>query len=396
MININNKEWGKLRLSDIQKHLSGDDDESFFFEYKEDDVKPDHLIKEVSAFANTYGGYIIIGVNDNKEIIGCSKWTEQRISTTIHDSLTPIPVFDVKKIKTPNSKILIIKIEEGTNPPYITGKGYIYERISSGSFPIKESYKLSKLYDKKTDNLKKIDNKIKIDDFLSSELPSNLCATLDIGFSINWNDNVKVYDTFMNTSPTLISEYLNSKNTEFSISKIGFSYIISVGRIDCSQKVLIPANSHQFMEIMSDGSMKLRIPLYSANNADSKADITPIINSTTVFKDIYSIFWNDLIKSGFISAYRYEKLKVYRQFTPYYNLLGYGFEEILNTHNNKYGNNLVITSTRFPKNDFELIDKRVFNSRKVKYNNDNLKNYLFQSIYTHLGYVDNYHSQDET
>ena len=76
MININNKEWGKLRLSDIQKHLSGDDDESFFFEYKEDDVKPDHLIKEVSAFANTYGGYIIIGVNDNKEIIGCSKWTE--------------------------------------------------------------------------------------------------------------------------------------------------------------------------------------------------------------------------------------------------------------------------------------------------------------------------------
>ena len=158
MININNKEWGKLRLSDIQKHLSGDDDESFFFEYKEDDVKPDHLIKEVSAFANTYGGYIIIGVNDNKEIIGCSKWTEQRISTTIHDSLTPIPVFDVKKIKTPNSKILIIKIEEGTNPPYITGKGYIYERISSGSFPIKESYKLSKLYDKKTDNLKKIDN----------------------------------------------------------------------------------------------------------------------------------------------------------------------------------------------------------------------------------------------
>lgn len=30
MININNKSWTKLRFSDIQKHLSGSDDETFF------------------------------------------------------------------------------------------------------------------------------------------------------------------------------------------------------------------------------------------------------------------------------------------------------------------------------------------------------------------------------
>ena len=47
MININNKEWDKLRFSDIQKHLSEDDDENFFFEYKNDEVKSKHLINDV-------------------------------------------------------------------------------------------------------------------------------------------------------------------------------------------------------------------------------------------------------------------------------------------------------------------------------------------------------------
>ena len=36
----------------------------------------------------------------------------------------------------------IIKIDEGTEPPYITNKGKIYERLSSGSFQIKDSNKV--------------------------------------------------------------------------------------------------------------------------------------------------------------------------------------------------------------------------------------------------------------
>ena len=99
LININNKNWDKLRSSDIEKLLTGIDDENFFFEFKADDETPPKLIKEISAFANTYGGYILLGVNDNKIIGGCTKWTEQRIHTVIHDSITPTPNFDVKKFK---------------------------------------------------------------------------------------------------------------------------------------------------------------------------------------------------------------------------------------------------------------------------------------------------------
>lgn len=56
MININNKRWDKITAHDIQKVLSGTDDESFFFEFKSDDEEPNKLVKEISALANTYGG----------------------------------------------------------------------------------------------------------------------------------------------------------------------------------------------------------------------------------------------------------------------------------------------------------------------------------------------------
>lgn len=71
MVNINNKPWDKLRFHDIEKFLSEADDENFFFEFKSDDEEPKKLIKEISAFANTYGGYILLGVNDDKTIGGC-------------------------------------------------------------------------------------------------------------------------------------------------------------------------------------------------------------------------------------------------------------------------------------------------------------------------------------
>ena len=39
MVNINDKNWDKLRISDIEKLLENDDDETFF-EYRSDDVTP--------------------------------------------------------------------------------------------------------------------------------------------------------------------------------------------------------------------------------------------------------------------------------------------------------------------------------------------------------------------
>ena len=89
MVNINGKEWSILETSDIQTVIDEHDfSESFYFEFKADEVKPQKLVEEISAFANTFGGYIFIGISDDKKIEGCNLWDEQRIHTTIHDSIT--------------------------------------------------------------------------------------------------------------------------------------------------------------------------------------------------------------------------------------------------------------------------------------------------------------------
>ena len=86
MININNTPWDKLTFSDIQALLESADGETFFFEFKSDDARNHTLHKEISAFANTYGGYILLGISDDKTISGCKTWNEQRIHNVIHIS----------------------------------------------------------------------------------------------------------------------------------------------------------------------------------------------------------------------------------------------------------------------------------------------------------------------
>ena len=147
MININGKDWQLLTAEDIKAFLtSPETEESFFIEFKDDLVGNKKLTEEISAFANSFGGYIFLGVSDSKEIIGCNAWNEQRIHALIHDSITPTPSFDIKKFTFTEETVFIIKIDEGSEPPYITVQGKIFERLSSGSFPVNDSYKLLQFF----------------------------------------------------------------------------------------------------------------------------------------------------------------------------------------------------------------------------------------------------------
>ena len=146
MIEINNIEWSKLKEEDIDTFLSSkdvDNDENFFFEFKQDEIRKEKLVKEISAFANTYGGYIFIGVSDDKKIQGCSQWNEERIVSVIRDSITPIPDFAIREFDFAEGSIYVVRVEEGSRPPYITTMGSVFERVSSESVKITQSDKLN-------------------------------------------------------------------------------------------------------------------------------------------------------------------------------------------------------------------------------------------------------------
>lgn len=392
MLNINNKPWNKLRFSDVQKLLDGADDETFFFEFKADGERPEKLIKEVSAFANTYGGYILLGIDDDKTISGCTAWTEQRIHNTIHNGIAPIPDFDVKKFKPNGNTVFIIKIEEGSMPPYVTNRGQIFERVSSGSFPIKDSSKLSQLYTKHQDNLAKLNRKIGIEDLrIHLKTPPNLCAYFDIGFEIQCMDMDKVIGDFFEFDISEISQYIRGITKDFSISSLGYSYVITLSKLTAQREgtvaILPQAAMNNFIEIMKDGSVKCRICLFS--DSDGKAEVSTLISFVSVFKEIYSKIFKKNINKNFIYARKYEKLEVIKQFTPYFdpdvfaNMATY-----LQDHRERYGNNLVLNSSRIPPNDFTVLDRRYFDKCGLKFDADSIIDELFFSVYGKLGYID--------
>lgn len=170
-----------LTPADIQSAISEIDfDESFYFELKDDRVAPKKIMEEISAFSNTFGGYIFLGVSNNKQIEGCVEWNEQRIHAAIHDSITPTPSFDVKKFTVDTNVVYVIKIDEGSEPPYITSSGKIYERLSSGSFAIKDSSKLSQIYNKREQLLAKMEKKYQYHQCM--KIPTTYTVILILGF----------------------------------------------------------------------------------------------------------------------------------------------------------------------------------------------------------------------
>ncbi|MBQ6135602.1 MAG: ATP-binding protein [Bacilli bacterium] len=397
MILINNKDFSKIKIDDIEKFLDDyNDDESFFIELKNDKVSPKDLIKEICAFSNTFGGYVFLGVEDNKTVTGCIDWTEERINNSIRNLMDPTPIFDVRKITKNEIKVFVIKIEEGTMPPYITNKGIIYERISSSSFPIKDSFTVNRILDKRKDNIKKIENKIYIEPI--RERINNLCGYLDFGFSVTFKDSSKATQKLLNADFKKISDILKEAEMKYSISKVGYSICIAIGNPKCGNEYidqLVPAGLNHFMEILPDGSVRGRVVFIADTDGNPQNTISSGLISMmyNFFKKVYYAIFNNNYCLNFIEARKFEKLTVLKIFEPkiisnpkdeYYNK----FEPFSIQHNNKYGSNTVVNSNRIPMNEFYVVDKKALQERKIKYNDENLINELFGTSYFLLGYID--------
>lgn len=120
-------------------------------EYKRSFV--DDLIKEVVAFANSRGGKILVGVDDNGQPVGLDDvdGTYTRVTNSIRDAISPDVTMFVKY--TLNNGIIEIEVSEGTSKPYyIKRKGLkpsgVYVRQGASSVPasseqIRQMIKLS-------------------------------------------------------------------------------------------------------------------------------------------------------------------------------------------------------------------------------------------------------------
>ena len=96
-------------------------------------------------------------------------------------------------------------------PPYITNKGDICERVSSGSCVVTESGKLNQMYHKRADQFARIKNKIELPEIkIESATQSSVFAYLDFGFSIATSSDLKMREKFNNANLKAIGDFLRS------------------------------------------------------------------------------------------------------------------------------------------------------------------------------------------
>ena len=162
-----------LQTKDLQnlKHAS----EGWYIEYKSEVPNASALAKSISAFANTYGGWLFLGVlEESKENSVAGTFpginrehvdsTLQRIRKSAADLLNPTPHFEIKVLWGPeasiglnrDSAIICAWIPQSTAAPHVHKSGRIYRRVSDSSEPRAENdrYILDQLW-RRADDLKK-------------------------------------------------------------------------------------------------------------------------------------------------------------------------------------------------------------------------------------------------
>lgn len=106
--------------------------ENSYVEFKEENIKAKDLAEEIVAFANSEGGIILIGIDDNSNIIGVKDNSiEEKIMNICRNNCIPniIPVYN--EIILSDKRISIINVPKGLSKPYYTVDTKYYIRVGT-------------------------------------------------------------------------------------------------------------------------------------------------------------------------------------------------------------------------------------------------------------------------
>ncbi len=145
----------KLIIKPIEYYTNSK--ENHFFERKSSRIKPLDILKHLVAFANSEGGQLVIGIEDNGDITGFKSDKSYSIEDYKNISLvelreTPILVkineLRVKNINNEDDKILIITVDFSSNRVIKSYDGKVYLRQTDKSKELKFEQILELQYDR--------------------------------------------------------------------------------------------------------------------------------------------------------------------------------------------------------------------------------------------------------
>jgi predicted HTH transcriptional regulator len=118
-------------------------DETLFVEHKADIGKDTAygLISAVASFANTVGGWLLVGVTDGRPNGKAARWAEEGSSPTLVDAvrdrlrgeIDPLPAFEAKTIKHGDGPIGVVRFYEPADTPHVAiSSGAVFVREAAG------------------------------------------------------------------------------------------------------------------------------------------------------------------------------------------------------------------------------------------------------------------------
>lgn len=134
----------RLALADVDEDvLRGliEHGEDLLVERKRQPPAPPRFGAGVAAFANTIGGFILLGVNDDKTLHGWQppegRDLQSHIAELLRQEVDPLPPFVVEMRELDGKPIGVIRVFESVDGPHIVrGTGALYLRSSKGKEPV--------------------------------------------------------------------------------------------------------------------------------------------------------------------------------------------------------------------------------------------------------------------
>ncbi len=107
--------------------------ENLHTEFKEPISNNEDIAKCIVSFANTDGGQIIFGVNDNGEVVGVTNIDEllRRTDDIAFNRCEPPVTIVPETLQLEDKSIIIINVPKGSQRPYRTSRGYYYVRSAN-------------------------------------------------------------------------------------------------------------------------------------------------------------------------------------------------------------------------------------------------------------------------
>lgn len=118
----------KLKLNAL---IAGGEDS--FTEFKRDVTQRTDFADEMIALANTEGGRILVGVEDDGSIVGVSdvRQTEQSIINIARDNCNPALNVTINSVAVNGKIVLVVSVPRRIGPPHEDNSGRCYLRVGS-------------------------------------------------------------------------------------------------------------------------------------------------------------------------------------------------------------------------------------------------------------------------